>query len=250
MNHSFNLIFVVLLWLFTCFACVLNQIKSETDSITEYDCSLIKESTLSSSKGSESILENSFFTSSRTELIKCGILPANLVNNQKSNSKFLIKWSFKTHKSIELEFRLDSVENYSLLNYYYSIRKFTGDEFYSGVKPFQPLPETIDTAMPISNNTDHKNTLILNIETISIEYKEEYDQLKNAFIICTIILNLKSGITFNLPFMCVDVFFDKFYYRKDKVCDVCIFHVFRDVTSIVVTRRQSYNLIDAIVYLN
>lgn len=184
------------------------QFNCETFPQESFDCNLIRESI-----DSESDLE-SFFISGSYLSLKCGIIPASLVNNKESNAKFLIKWTFKTTKSIELEFRIDSVEDYSILNYYYSIRKFNGHEFYSGVKPFLPEPEEINES---TNNTDLKNTLLLNVETVSFDYMEEFDQIKNSFIICTIVLNLQSGISFNLPFMCVDVFFDQFYYEKDKV---------------------------------
>lgn len=178
-----------------------------------FDCNLIREYVSSRESSPESTLENDFLNS-HYHFLKCGILPARLVNNKETNAIFLIKWTFLNAHLIELEFRLDSVENYSMLNYYYSIRRFDHEEFYSGVKAFQPLP---DEYPMILNNTDHKNTLLLNMHTISIEYNEEYDLLRNAFVICTIVLNLRDGFEFTLPFMCVDVFFDDFYYEKDKV---------------------------------
>ena len=38
---------------------------------------------------------------------KCGILPAELVNNNRSNAKFFIHWLFNSHNSFKLSFRLE-----------------------------------------------------------------------------------------------------------------------------------------------
>lgn len=216
--NNFLLTWMILIYFY------VSEIKAESKAeSSSFDCSLIKESIESEPQSPESILEAKFLDSSY-KCLKCGIVPSSLVNNAGSNAKFLIKWSFKAPKTVEIEFRLDSIEDYASLNYYYSIRKYNHEEFYSGVKPFVDESMMMMTPNPkqrdlLTNGTaaDHKNSLLLNIKIVSHHYLEEFDQLKNAYIICTIIMNLKNGFAFTLPFMCVDVFYDDFYYEKDKV---------------------------------
>lgn len=193
--------------------CVI-KIKSSKvleKSFQESDCKFLEEKQ-HSIESSENGVQDPFFVNSISDRVfKCGILPAFLINNIKSNAKFFIKWSFKTPKTVRLEFRLDSIEELASLSYYFSIRKFNGNEFYSQVTQLHQPPEDM------ANTSVNKQTLLLNIHTISLEYHEKYDVLKNAFVVCTIIINVKFAIAFNLPFMCVDVYFDEFFYEKDKV---------------------------------
>lgn len=203
-----------------------SETHSQSSSLKDsYDCSLIREYLGSSSKSSSNSLQ-SFFKSSE-KYVKCGILPAAIVNNQQYNAKFLIKWEFKTDKSIQVDFLLDSVEDFSSLKYYFAIRRFDADEFNLGVNEFKPEEIiTTTTQSPGAPNetvtntsfSSTKNTIVLNVNLpVASHHHGEFDQLKNAFITCVIILNTKLGVSFNLPFMCVDIFIDEFYYEKDKV---------------------------------
>lgn len=207
-----------------------SETQSQSSSLKDsYDCSLIREYLGSSSKSASNSLQ-SFFKSTE-KYVKCGILPAAIANNQHYNAKFLIKWEFKTDKSIQVDFLLDSVEDFSSLKYYFAIRRFDADEFNLGVNEFKPEiePAEITTTIQYAPNetvtntsfSSTKNTIVLNVNLpVASHHHGEFDQLKNAFITCVIILNTKLGVSFNLPFMCVDIFIDEFYYEKDKVKEI------------------------------
>lgn len=175
---------------------------------------------------------------------KCGIIPAELVGNKRSHSKFFIHWLFNSHTSFKTSFRLEYVENYTSLNYYYSIRRYTSDETFSRRHRFHETNETesveeetsIEDALELKDSLKKQfifkhtrelqnsssihesyNHLVVNFDPAPTRYEEKFDMLKNMFIVCVVILNLNSGLTFTLPFMCVDVFTDKSYYKTLKL---------------------------------
>ena len=186
---------------------------------------------------------------------KCGILPANLMNNKKSNSKFFIHWLFNSHKSFKLSFRLEFVENYTLLSYYFSIRKFTtNEEFLTKIRSFTEINETkmededeneasieeslefkntieknllisylMERSYPsnpnMTNSSRHEafNNLIVNFKPNHMHHASKYEMLNQMYVICVMIINLKSGVTFTLPYMCLDVFIDRRYYKSIKM---------------------------------
>lgn len=219
MRSSFKLILFMLL---------MTVVRVEKNSQDSYDCSLIKEYLVS--ERSNELLDAYFKPSSLTH-VKCGILPSALVNNQISNAKFLLKWSFHTVKSIEVEFQLDSIENYSSLNYYFALRRFNDEEFNMGVNELRPgglhrmIPaasndtQQVTTSVNMTSGWSTRNSMMLNVGAImkNGHHSDEFGHLKNAFVVCVVILNIRMGAAFSLPFMCMDVFIDKFYYEKDKV---------------------------------
>lgn len=152
------------------------------------DCDLIQEFT----RRNDTIFVKYFEHNSNTASLKCGIIPANLINNKNSNAIFLIERILNTNKnSIRLRFFLDDVEDYSHLNYYYSLRTFKKNEFFTNAKSFK---------FKKNENISKNNDLILNIK-----HQSKYTLVQDFFIVCIIIMNLKNGIMFNLPFMCMDI---------------------------------------------
>ncbi len=190
---------------------------------------------------------------------KCGILPAELVNNHKSNAKFFIHWLFNSHSSFKLSFRLEFIEDYTYLNYYFSIRKFTtNEEFLTKIHRFHETNDsnsshgqnddddneaTIEESLEFANDIEKRmlysyfisksfgrNTLTGNLSNITIArheaynnlivsfkplsaYHEKYDMLNQMYIICVMLINLRNGATFTLPFMCLDIYTDRRYYK-------------------------------------
>lgn len=188
---------------------------------------------------------------------KCGIIPAELVSNQHSHAKFFIHWLFNSHHSFKLTFRLEFIENYTNLNYYYSIRTYTGQEIFTKAYKFHETnetneadeatleeslelkddlkkelvinTETVDSDLnkPVnltlndtskSNKThEEENHLLFNFDPVPHHYQDKYDIVNNMYVICVIIVNIKDGLSFTLPFMCVDIFLDKKYYKHIKL---------------------------------
>lgn len=214
------------------------------------DCNLVNDLSDSDLSGNRFSFKNQSPSESKAPLTyweinplfsKCGIIPAELTNNAKSHSKFFIHWLFNSHSSFRLSFRLEYAENYTFLNYYYSVRRYTSDEVYTRRHKFHEANETenstteasleeslelkdelkkvslfskqeIKTAM---NEPD--NHLIVKFKPAPLIYDDKFDMLKNMFIVCVVIINLNTGITFTLPFMCVDIFIDKRYYKHLKL---------------------------------
>lgn len=66
---------------------------------------------------------------------------------------------------------------------------------------------TTNTTNPITYNN-----LIVKFRTSSLE--SNYEMVSQMYVICAVLVNLKSGITFTLPFMCMDVFVDREFYKS------------------------------------
>jgi hypothetical protein len=199
---------------------------------------------------------------------KCGIIPGELVNNKHSHAKFFIHWLFKSHNSFKVSFRMEYIEDYSYLNYYYSIKKFTGTEIFTKISKFKnstsnssdfesqsepeaTLEESLEMKRALSNkrlimslksinrnaidtnasndsnsnasNTQHsighelENDLIIKFDPVPLAYEDKYDMLKYMYVVCVMVVNLEEAITFTMPFMCVDIFIDKRYYKYLKL---------------------------------
>jgi hypothetical protein len=212
---------------------------------------------------------------------KCGILPAELVNNARSNAKFFVHWLFNSHTSFKLSFRLEYIEDFTRLNYYFSIRKFTtNEEHLTRIHRFHETNETtlnsggganddadhavdedydddneatIEESLEFANDMERRrllqsylirrsnsslnnnsaaaahhnvtvarheayNNLIVTFKPFSASsHGEKYDTLNQMYIICVMLINLRSGVTFTLPFMCLDVYVDRRYYKTIKL---------------------------------
>lgn len=144
--------------------------------------------------------------------LKCGIIPSKLVSNVKMHSKFFLKLDFLTPNSFKLRFRIENIENFTNLNYFYTIRKYLNYEntITTRINKFQ-----MNKTTSFDINSD-ENELIYNYRHPLRRTITQNDDLNDFFeqytyIICIIIINLKDGYSFNLPFMCMDIYTDKFY---------------------------------------
>ncbi|CAF0710279.1 unnamed protein product [Brachionus calyciflorus] len=137
----------------------------------------------------------------RSKPIKCGIINHQLVSNKNSSSKFFISWIFESKTSVKLTFLLENVDNFTQINYYYLIKKFGKDDVATEVNKFD-------------QNNSYKETLLIKYDPLPFHLVEVYDILKNILNVCVVIINLNYGFSFSLPFMCVDIFLDREYYKS------------------------------------
>ncbi len=160
------------------FCLKLNKLKSET-----FNCSSLSQNKL---------LLNPIST-------KCGVIPGQLLSNKKSNGLFHINWKFESDHSFVINFQLSRIENYSILNYYYTFRKYAS------------LNESSTNVTKFVNNS---NSLMFNFNPVSTSHENEYNILTHMYIVCVMIINLNDATIFSLPFMCIDVFVDQNYYNS------------------------------------
>ena len=165
--------------IFIIFCLKLNKLKSET-----FNCSSLNQYIL--------LLLNPINT-------KCGVIPGQLLSNKKNNGLFYINWKFNSDHSLTIHFELNNIENYSILSYYYTLRKYAS------------LNESSTNVTKFINNS---NSLIFNFNPVSTKHENEYDILPHMYIMCVMIINLNDATIFSLPFMCIDVFVDKNYYNS------------------------------------
>ena len=130
---------------------------------------------------------------------KCGVIPGQLLSNKKNNGLFYINWKFNSDHSLTINFELNNIENYSILNYYYTLRKYASSN---------------ESSTNVTKFINNSNSLIFNFNSVSTKYENEYDILTHMYIMCVMIINLNDATIFSLPFMCIDVFVDQNYYNS------------------------------------
>ena len=167
--------------------------------------------------------------------VKCGIIPAQLISNNRSHARFYMNWNFESDSLLKVSFRVDFVEDYANLKYYYAIRKYTGLEVYSqvlnlentsGEQSNRTAEESVkrrlrrgdddgddDANETTTNRTKHMILDFKDLPKPSLSNRNYYEMANSMLIICVMIANLNEGFSFNLPFMCADIFLDKNYYN-------------------------------------
>ena len=185
--------------------------KSKQTKIT-YDCRSLNELNM---KSNNSLLVKPSFNS-------CGLIPGQFLSNNHTNVLFYLNWKFNTEivNSLKIKFQLDYAENVSQLRYQYSYRKFTS----LNEKSTQALQLSEKTEIKTKINShrinklaktsqnETENILILEYDPVPESFHSQYDILDYMYVICVLIVNLKEGFVFTLPFMCIDVIVDPAYY--------------------------------------
>ena len=194
-------------------SCLLILLLKLKQSVTSFDCRLLANIDHHSNNSQyDSVPMDTIFS-------KCGVLPGQFLSNHNKHAVFYMNWQFISKHSFKIDFKLDFVENYSILNYYYSFRKFpSSDELTTNVSKFSESNELhIDSnknKFKIMNQFE--NNLIFEFEPVPHSLPQTYDIMNFMYVICVMIVNLKEGTVFTMPFMCVDIFVDQNYYKTLK----------------------------------
>lgn len=181
----------------------LNKIESS------YDCRLLADIDIR--------LNASDFKPFDTTFSKCGLVPGQFLSNKIKHGVFYISWHFTSMHSFKLNFTLENIENISILNYHYSYRKFTSaDEIATNVTKFEKVNELSKSSYSYNSSNHMENSLVFNYDPIPESLESSYELLKYMYVICVMIVNLKEGTVFTMPFMCIDVYVDENYYKSLK----------------------------------